>query len=109
MGGLRFARFRAITPHEVFALVSHAMLNRHPAAEHLDAFEISLRDRFGVINKPPESINRMFAVHALKDIEKTIDCLIVGGVDAPRPSCFRKLHDNRLESDSMTGFRSGRG
>src|SRR5579862_2686213 len=70
---------------EVFALVSHAVLDGDPSTECLYPFEISLGDGFAMIEKPVQSFERHVAVYFLIYIEKAVDAFVISGVQSERP------------------------
>src|SRR3954466_7481039 len=66
---LAFDGFDAISADEILALVSHAMLDRNTAAKSGDTFHVRFRDRFAMIDEPPQIVNRKVAMNAFEDIE----------------------------------------
>ena len=80
-----FGGLLAVTIHEIFALIGHAMLDGDAAAQRFDAFQISVGNRFAMVEEPVQSFERHFAVHFLKHIQKAGDAFVVSGVQAERP------------------------
>src|SRR6266478_1585139 len=70
---------------EVFALVSHPMLNGNSAAQCSNAFEVPVRNGFAMIEKPVQSFERYVAVYFLIYIEKAVDAFVISGVKPERP------------------------
>ena len=61
------------------------MLHGDAAPQGLDAIQVALRDRLGVVEEPAKSIKRHFAIDRLKHVQEAGDGLVVSGVQAERP------------------------
>ena len=80
-----FGRLLAVTLYEVFALVSHPMLNRDAAAQSFDALQIPVGHGLAMVKEPVQAFERDLAIDFLKDIQKPRDALIVGCVQSKWP------------------------
>ena len=67
---MRCAALGAVAVDEVLALERHAVLDRDAAAERLDALEVAVGDRLGVVEEPAQAVERHVAVDRLEDVEE---------------------------------------
>ena len=82
-----------ITRHEVLALVSHAVLNGHAAAEPRNALKALVADRFRMVKEPVQAVERNVAVDLFEHVQGPRDGLVVRGVQAERPPvCNQQAH-----------------
>src|ERR1700745_1729775 len=65
--GVSLWRFRSIPINKIFALVSHAMLNGDAASERFDALDIRIGDRFAMVEKPVQPLERYIAVYLFEN------------------------------------------
>lgn len=84
------------------------MLYRDPAAERRDPVDVAVADRFGVIEKPVDTVKRNVLRDLLVYVQRAADRLVVGGMQSPRPFMLGEQADDRLEIASMLGGMSGR-
>ena len=87
-------RLRPVAVDEVLALVRHPVLDGDAAAQRLDPLEVPVGHRLGVVEEPVQAVERHVAVDRLEDVEEPADRLVVGGVQAERPSVLgQQPHD----------------
>ena len=97
MGGVRCACFAPYRFDEIFALERHPVLHRDAAAERLDALDVAVGDRLTVVKEPVKTVEWDFAIHFFIDVQGAADRLVVGGVQAERPTIFDEVTDDHLE------------
>ena len=87
----------AVTLHEVFALVCHAMLHGDPAAKCRDPVDVAIADRLGVIEEPVQAVEWHVFRNLLVDVQRARDGLVVGRMQAPWPAILREQAYHRLQ------------
>ena len=84
----------AVAVDEILPLVGHPVLDGDAAAEGLDPLEVPVGHRLGVVEEPVQAVERHVAVDRLEDVEEPADRLVIGGVQAERPSLLgQQPHD----------------
>lgn len=64
------------------------MLNGNAAAECFDSLNISIGNRFAMVEKPMQTVQRGIPVDSFENVEKSGDRLLVGRVQAEGPTVF---------------------
>jgi hypothetical protein len=65
-----------------------------PPAQRGNPVDRAIGDRFGVVEKPVQSLQRDFAVDLLENVERAAEDLVIGGVKPPWPAIFgQDAHD----------------
>ena len=70
IGGVRLGGRGAVALDEVLALEGHAVLDGDAAAERLDALDVALADRLGVVEDPVQAVERNVSVDLLEHVEQ---------------------------------------
>ena len=85
------------------------MLHGDPTAERGDPVDGLIGDRLAVVEEPVQALQRRLLVHALENVERAADGLVVRRMHAPGPAVLHEDADDVAELVLHLGGHVGPG
>ncbi len=87
----------AVAINKVLTLKRHPVLNCNAAAQRSYTLDVSVGDRFTMVEEPVQSIKGNLAVDFFVDVQDPRDCLVVSRVQTERPAVRSQVPDYGFE------------